>query len=81
MDYQAACTFWSQWFSNKKRKEKKSLRNQRVFYFYLLNRCVFGSGCALGRHFWIGDLSSTAFLFIKSCFQAAFYRSQDGLIK
>lgn len=25
MDYQAACTFWSQWFSNKKRKEKKAL--------------------------------------------------------
>lgn len=27
MDFQAACTFWTQWFSNKKKKkgEKKAL--------------------------------------------------------
>lgn len=66
MDFQAACTFRTQWFSNKKRKKKKpeesaacvllSAYSADVRRRRLKAACVFGAGYAL---------SSTAFLFIK----------------
>lgn len=82
MDFQAACTFWTQWFSNKKEEKKKALALESACVLLsaystdvkrrLIAACEFGAGYALGRHFWIEHLSSTAFWFIKSCFQMCF---------